>query len=677
MNDVILKQPQMLGWLILLVPAAVLIVYRSRRQTEDLHNFIPSQPGTRHMPVRRKIRTLLTVLGLFFLIISLSRPAVNPHPEQLYKEGRDLTFMLDVSNSMLAEDLAPNRLERAKIYIQDCVKSLKNHRIALVVFAGSASIKCPLTTDKEFFLETLQNCGPASVSQGGTRFSDAILKTCDKIFGKATQSQNIILISDGGNQSAQLNNEIELINKKQIRLFCIGVGDAVSGARIPNPAKTNEFLKKDKQEIWTKLETAKLKELVKSCKGAVYIPAGVKSLKLDEAYHDLQSMSRPLQRSDHENIVYDDIFHITIFIGLLCLAASLCIPEKYGLPKVVAGVLLIVFNCSFDNAGVAEMIEKARKNPTTENYFQLANHCFKASNYSFAVDFYTEALKLTKDKTKRITVSYNLAVALSQLAQAEEALETLEERLDVFDQSLKLYRILTEECNTKKFRENLAFTINARRKVIRQIRKLAADEKAFKEAKRLIKAQLEKALAFQIEALKKVDVKGNKQQVETNHTTKAAEALLLRYTKILKGFDKGVGLLTFVKMFVDNALAAQKELTVTEVLEPRRKLAERSKGEIKNALSALTSDQQAKSQDNDSDNSSDEEGDAEESDEESDNMEMDDTENSTLDESMSMQNIKPKDSVEDLLKREKELQKSRSQNSKKDGGRSSKEGVTW
>lgn len=131
-------------------------------------------------------------------------------------------------------------------------------------------------------------------------------------------------------------------------------------------------------------------------------------------------------------------------------------------------------------------------------------------------------------------------------------------------------------------------------------------------------------------------------------------------------------------MFVENAILAQKELKKLDDASKRLQYAIRSRDEIANALSALSSDQQAQSNSEDSkETESDEEGDEEESDESSDNMEMDDSENSQLENSMEQQNLLPKDSVEDLIKREKELQKSRSENSKKNGGKNSKEGVTW
>lgn len=530
-EEFMLRYPEKLGWLILVLPFAGLLIYQLRKRTADLHEFLPSKPEHAKIGLRQKIRIALMTVSFALFVFSLSRPANNPHPESLLKKGRDLTFILDVSHSMLAEDLAPNRLKRAKMYIQDCVKSLENHRIALVVFAGSASIKCPLTTDKEFFLETLEHCGPGSVSQGGTRFSDAILKTCDKIFGKENNSQNIILISDGGNQSTKLENEIDLINKKKIRLFCIGLGDSINGSRIPNPENMAEFLKKDGQEIWTKLETEKMKELVKACKSAVYIPAGTRSLKLDEAYRDLQSMNAGLQTSDHENIVYDDIFHHFLFAGLILLFISLLISDRQTIRKTVTAVFIILFTCSFDNAELAKMTEDAEKDPTTEKYFGLGNNCFDAQNYNFALNFYNRALELTNDKSQRVTISYNLALTLTYLAQSKE-IETPQERLTLLDQSLGLYRLVAK--SNPNYRQNLVLAVKARQKVVNAILKDADNQKLLQKAIAVMKKQLEKALAAQVEALKKVAEKGNAEQLMTNKLTDESKVMLESTSKTLR-----------------------------------------------------------------------------------------------------------------------------------------------
>jgi len=264
---------------------------------------------------------------------------------------------------------------------------------------------------------------------------------------------------------------------------------------------------------------------------------------------------------------------------------------------------------------------------------------------------------------------------LTQLANSKE-IETPQERLALLDQALGLYRLVAKE--KTNYRDNLVLTVTARQKVINAIEKEADNQKLLQEAVAVMKKQLELALASQIEALKVVAQKGNAEQLKTNKLTVESKAMLEKYIKDFKDFDQGAGLMTFVKMFVENAILAQKELKQLDDLTKRTNYATRSRAEITNALSALSSDQQAKSNSEDSkETESDEEGDEEESDESSDNMEMDDSENSQLEDSMEQQNLLPKDSVEDLIKREKELQKSRSENSKKNGGKNSKGEVTW
>ncbi|MCK5171759.1 MAG: VWA domain-containing protein, partial [Planctomycetes bacterium] len=116
---------------------------------------------------RRRWQAIALCAAFVFVVIALSRPAWNPTETQLARAGRDIVFVLDVSRSMLAEDLAPNRLNRAKLAILDCLEDLKGDRVGLVAFAGSASIISPLTHDYQFFRSVLTDVTCDSVTVGG------------------------------------------------------------------------------------------------------------------------------------------------------------------------------------------------------------------------------------------------------------------------------------------------------------------------------------------------------------------------------------------------------------------------------------------------------------------------------------------------------------------------------
>ena len=185
--------------------------------------------------------------------------------EQLSRETRDVVFVLDVSKSMLAQDRTPNRIENAKATILSCLDQLRSgQRVGLVVFAGTSSIKCPLTTDHRFFAGALEEVGPWSVTHGGTRIGDALLKTCEKILSDDMRGfQDVILITDGGNQEERYAEAITALNDLEASLIAIGLGSEQTGSRIPVQGDAGEsFMLHDGQEVWTKLETATLQELV-------------------------------------------------------------------------------------------------------------------------------------------------------------------------------------------------------------------------------------------------------------------------------------------------------------------------------------------------------------------------------------------------------------------------------
>ena len=116
--------------------------------------------------VRRFWKSAAVLFAVIFLVIAMTRPAWNPKPETIERKGRDVVFLLDVSKSMLAEDLYPSRLERAKLAILDCIDRLEGDRIGLVAFAGTAAVKCPLTLDYGFFRMMLKDISTDSITRG-------------------------------------------------------------------------------------------------------------------------------------------------------------------------------------------------------------------------------------------------------------------------------------------------------------------------------------------------------------------------------------------------------------------------------------------------------------------------------------------------------------------------------
>ena len=435
MSEIIFIQPMML-WLLLLVPVFIAVFrIKINRQRRDLQGFGEGARGRHSDRISMEPwRLALLVIAAITIVLALSRPAINPHPKLIARDGRDVVFMLDVSKSMLAEDRLPNRLLSAKASIAQCVEALEDHRIGLVVFAGSSSIVCPLTMDKDFFLEALDKTGPNSVAHGGTLIGDALLKACDKLFSDSKHGyRDIVLLSDGGDQSEGISSAIEQLNEKQIRLLAIGLGDEKVGARIPITNDSSDFMLYKKQEVWSKLDGALLSKLVNSCNEAAYIPVGTRQMDLAQIYQRVSSQGGTQQLAEESVIDYDEIFHWFIGVGFFLLLLMALIPhslrrQRSLTPAVIIGLTLI-FLISPQTFGS----EKA------QTYYLQGNTQYREAAYDDAALSFENALleKPTPQLVRDIT--YNLGNAYFK---ASKIAENSYASLALIEQSIAKYRLV-------------------------------------------------------------------------------------------------------------------------------------------------------------------------------------------------------------------------------------------
>ena len=274
------ENPQMLGWLWLVPAAAFLFRKGAKRRRRELAAF-----GVRRPPAFRRREAFGVCAALAFTVLALARPGWGWREVASSGGGRDLVFLLDVSRSMLADDLFPNRLECAKTAIADCLDDLDGDRVALVLFAGSAEIRCPLTTDYEFFRMTLRQASPESVSVGGTRLDEALAKVAEKLLDRRRAGrQTVFLITDGEDHAPQAG---ELAAARKIaeagaQLVCIGIGDRRQGARIVVEGKEGRktYLTHDHREVWSRLHSETLRRLAEAVPGGVYYEIGTGPLDL-------------------------------------------------------------------------------------------------------------------------------------------------------------------------------------------------------------------------------------------------------------------------------------------------------------------------------------------------------------------------------------------------------------
>ena len=656
--------------------------YRERKRRQDLDGFTK---GHSRLAILRWPQLIFMCLSIFFLVFALMQPAWNKAPKTLLKEGRDLIFILDVSNSMLAEDVIPNRLERSKIAISECVDTLVDHRVGLVVFAGSATIKCPLTLDYGFFNTMLNKVGPQSAAQGGTRIADAILKTCDKLFSDSRKGyKDIILISDGGDQGEGLEKAVETLNDQKIKLMAIGIGDEKHGARIPH---NDGFMTYKGKEVWTKLESDQLQKLVEQCRKGAYLPAGIAQLDLGRIYEQLTASEDTIEMSEQSIMVYEEEYPTFLLISFICLLLSLLPDIQLKKSRATVAVLMLfsVFTHADLKKDAAEaMSEKdfiramtyylqlTSEEPTVENYHLLAMAQFRNKSYEESTATFSQILEEELSLNQRVKTIYNMAT--SQLSFANTTDEPGQALGALNSCLLNFRKVLLQDKSFRDAAVNFELAKKLRKEIHDALEEQRKQQEEMQKALEKIRKDLEKLIEDQI---KNID-QTNKSETENKSLVEAEKKInqgtVSAQLKIMDLKNK-----YFAELSEEHSpfRPSQESLTKAIVSEGQaiEALAKDKKASIpfeqdaltylKEALEQFPQDPNQQQDQGESDESeSDDEGDEdyeEESEEEGEGEygEPMDTEKVDLE---SQKIPPPTDNYEDILKREQQIQDIRQQN---------------
>ena len=240
-----------------------------RFATSNLHNaLVPSVS-----PRRQQVKAVLTVAAAGMLVIAMAGPRWGTHYEVVPLRGVDMILVLDVSNSMLAEDVVPNRLRRAKLDIKEMLENLAGDRVGLVTFAGTSTVTCPLTVNYGSFRLALDAVDARSTPRGGTNIGDAVRRAADSFPDKVIDHKAIILISDGGetDESYAVEASRKVFEEKGIRVFTVGLGDAIAGARIPITLHGQSTYRRHQgRVIRTRLDPILLRSIAAAADGAYF-----------------------------------------------------------------------------------------------------------------------------------------------------------------------------------------------------------------------------------------------------------------------------------------------------------------------------------------------------------------------------------------------------------------------
>lgn len=259
----------------LLVPLVLLFSWELARHTARAATTFPKiarawagafnvSLGARHTTAENRPRIWLW-FGLAFCIVALARPQWGVIEEQVFDQSREVLIAVDLSKSMLAQDVKPSRLDRSKLLIQSLLDGLKGERVGLVVFAGTAFLQSPLSSDYEILREFLPSMGPDYLPEGGTNYR-ALLETSIQAFGTSTADRYLIILSDGEATDDDWKPLVDQLKAKGIRIIGLGVGTQ-QGAFIPDAG--GGFVKDERGAVvLARLNSSTLQELAQVTGGA-------------------------------------------------------------------------------------------------------------------------------------------------------------------------------------------------------------------------------------------------------------------------------------------------------------------------------------------------------------------------------------------------------------------------
>ncbi len=261
-------------YLLLLIPVVGLLfiwqmLWKRKLQKNFAHQQLLSVLAPQYSNFKSIVKFALFVFGLVAISIAMVNPKIGTKMETIKREGIDIVFAIDVSKSMLAEDIAPNRLEKSKQLVSQIIGQLQTDRISMVAYAGSAFPVLPLTSDYTAARMFLQSMTPDMISTQGTSIDEALEQSVGFFDKGQSTSKLVILISDGEDHSNNVETALELAKNENIKVIAIGVGTE-KGGTIPIKDKGNliGFIRdRDNEIVNTKMETETLQQIANATNG--------------------------------------------------------------------------------------------------------------------------------------------------------------------------------------------------------------------------------------------------------------------------------------------------------------------------------------------------------------------------------------------------------------------------
>lgn len=323
--------------LLMLVPLAAVMFWAARRRTLSRLRRL-ADPGLAHglaagiSDRKAVLRTALILVAMTLLVGALVRPQMGGRSTLVKREGIDMLFVVDVSKSMLVQDIRPSRLKRAKLELQSLVEQLSGDRIGIVSFAGSAFVQCPLTSDYAAAKMFLRSLDPRDMPVQGTAIG-AALKLAHRILtdeSGVSGSRLVVLLTDGEDHGEEVEQAIDLLKGERIPVFVVGIG-SMSGEPVPEYSEHGEMVgylrSREGKTVMSRLDDALLRRIATSTEGR-YV-----NLQSGGSLEELHDFVGRLQKQQFESALftqYDEQFPVLLWPAFLLLFIATILDERRG-----------------------------------------------------------------------------------------------------------------------------------------------------------------------------------------------------------------------------------------------------------------------------------------------------------------------------------------------------------
>lgn len=327
-------QPQFLLLGLIILPAAALFLWWARSQQKKALARLGDQKLIDKLSANinwtgRRWKTLLQLAALFFLILALARPQWGSEVREIEQEGLQVIVALDVSQSMLAEDVKPTRLDRAKLEIRDLTERLDGDEIGLVLFSGASFVQVPLTSDYLTALNYLDSAGPSVISRPGTVIGEAI-RTAITGFDEELNNQKVLIVmTDGEDRETDPLVAAQEAADNDILIYTIGFGTP-EGQPVPETNQTGEVIgyKRDQngEVVLSRLDETTLQAIARTGSGKYY-RAAADGRELDSLLGEIDDLQRDQLRTRFET-TYIERYQIFLALALAALIAAELLPDR-------------------------------------------------------------------------------------------------------------------------------------------------------------------------------------------------------------------------------------------------------------------------------------------------------------------------------------------------------------